>query len=613
MTIQNTTIRKVGPSQGNGFNTAFPFTFKVFTATDILVTYLDALGADSVLVLSTNYTVSLNADQNTSPGGSVTLLVAPATATYITLTSQVTNTQSLSLTNSGGFYPSSINDALDRIVIQVQQLAEQVTRAAKAPLSGIGALTPSSLVFGVDATGTPILLQLANISLSVVSTFMSGLLGLTSAAAVKTALSVQSDLQTQANTAVLTTGTATAYVATPSPAIATPIANTRLRLKLHLASGATPTLTIGTVTAALQQYDATGALVTATLGLSQLTDVEYNGAVYVVLDPLTPVILTPVIKQIQPITASVAAGSMTCTLNPTSLDFRSATLTSWAVNNRVVAAAISIVVPSTATLGTVSAQQSRLVLLALDNAGTPVLGVTSMVGGENLDETTLMTTNAIGTSCTFTGAIAVTTGILTLSAIGTGTFALGQSLAGTGVPSGTYVKALLTGTLGAAASTYSTNITTAVASTTLTGSAGAGVYTTTAVTASPFRVVGYIESTQATAGTWATAPSTIQGQGGQALTAMSSLGYGQTWQVFTYASSGAQRNLGQTYTNSAGKPIMVSYSTNQYVTVIVSGITIMYGSGYNSAAPVYCFIVPAGATYSISATYVAGYVWAELR
>jgi hypothetical protein len=92
--------------------------------------------------------------------------------------------------------------------------------------------------------------------------------------------------QTQLYTAFTTTGTSTAYVATPSPAIATPAANARLRLKFHLASGATPTLTVGTVTAALQQYDGTGTLVAATLGINQLADVEYNGTVYVVINPL---------------------------------------------------------------------------------------------------------------------------------------------------------------------------------------------------------------------------------------------------------------------------------------------------------------------------------------
>jgi len=138
MTIQNTTIRKAGPSQGNGVNTLFPFTFKVFVTTDVLVTYLNSVSAQSSLVLGSDYSISLNADQNAAPGGVVTLLWTPAAATYITLTSQVANTQNLALTNSGGFYPQSINDALDRVVIQVQQLAEQMSRTFQISVSSIG-------------------------------------------------------------------------------------------------------------------------------------------------------------------------------------------------------------------------------------------------------------------------------------------------------------------------------------------------------------------------------------------------------------------------------------------------------------------------------------------
>jgi len=138
MTIQNTTIRKAGPSLGNGINTLFPFTFKVFTATDVLVTYLNSVSAQSSLVLGSDYSITLNADQNAAPGGVVTLSWPPGAATYITLTSQVANTQNLALTNSGGFYPQSINEALDRIVIQVQQVAEELSRTFKISVSSIG-------------------------------------------------------------------------------------------------------------------------------------------------------------------------------------------------------------------------------------------------------------------------------------------------------------------------------------------------------------------------------------------------------------------------------------------------------------------------------------------
>ena len=221
MTIQNTTIRKAGPSQGNGVTTVFPFTFKVFTTADILVTYLDASGVESVLVLTTNYTVSLNADQNTSPGGSVTLLVAPATATYITLTSQLANTQTLALTNSGGFYPESINNALDRTVIEIQQLAEQASRAVTIPKSSTASpLLPgpaANNVLGWDSTASalvnyPILSSVvsgfivSNTTLSVPSQFATINLALTYLATLRITQGAIVTIQVADGTYNLTSG-----------------------------------------------------------------------------------------------------------------------------------------------------------------------------------------------------------------------------------------------------------------------------------------------------------------------------------------------------------------------------------------------------------------------
>lgn len=147
MTVQNTSIRKAGPSACNGITTAFPFTFKVFLTSDVVVTYTNLSAVEVTLTLGTDYTVALNSDQNTTPGGTVTLLTAPASGTYITLTSAITNTQNLALTNAGGFYPTSINDALDRVVILIQQLAEQVSRSVKVSVSST--TNPDQLVSSV--------------------------------------------------------------------------------------------------------------------------------------------------------------------------------------------------------------------------------------------------------------------------------------------------------------------------------------------------------------------------------------------------------------------------------------------------------------------------------
>jgi hypothetical protein len=113
---------------------------------------------------------------------------------------------------------------------------------------------------------------------------------------------------------------------------------------------------------------------------------------------------------IQPITASVAANALTITLNPTSLNFRSSTLGSGTVNTRIISSAISVVVPSGATLGTVNATASRLVVLAIDNAGTVELAVVNISGGNQLDETNLITTTTISSGATSASTVYSTTG-----------------------------------------------------------------------------------------------------------------------------------------------------------------------------------------------------------
>ena len=257
-------------------------------------------------------------------------------------------------------------------------------------------------------------------------------------------------------------------------------------------------------------------------------------------------IVTPnVTDSIQPITASVASSALTVTLNPTSLAFRSATLTSGTVNTRQVPNAISVVVPASATLGTVSAQQSRIVVLALDNAGTVELAVVNISGGVNLTETNLITTTAISAGST------------------------------------------------SASTVYSTNARTSV----------------------PYRVVGYVESTQATAGTWATTPSTLQGQGGQALSAMSSIGYGQTWQSVT-------RTSGTTYYNTTGRPIFFTCytagsgtGTNIQANINGSGNFIIGYCNLPSGVAVTegHTLIPAGASYVITVASGALTAAYELR
>lgn len=144
--------------------------------------------------------------------------------------------------------------------------------------------------------------------------------------------------------------------------------------------------------------------------------------------------------QIQTVSATVASNALTVTLNPTSLDFRSSTLTSGTVNTRTVGSAISVVVPSGATLGTANGKSARLVLLAIDNAGTVELAITNLNGSPNLDETTRISTTAISTAADNTGVIYSTTARTSVPFRVVGFVDITEATAGTWVTAPTQVQ-----------------------------------------------------------------------------------------------------------------------------------------------------------------------------
>lgn len=99
--------------------------------------------------------------------------------------------------------------------------------------------------------------------------------------------------------------------------------------------------------------------------------------------------------QIQPISASVGSNALTISASALSLDFRSTTLTSGTVTT-VSGTPSNLVISSGSTLGTVNATAARIAVLAMNNAGTIELAVVNLAGGNNLDETTLISTTAEG-------------------------------------------------------------------------------------------------------------------------------------------------------------------------------------------------------------------------
>ena len=176
------------------------------------------------------------------------------------------------------------------------------------------------------------------------------------------------------------------------------IVNERFRVKFNASSGVAPTLALNGLTAKnLKQFNASGVKIPAIVYANQLADVEYDGTDYVVLDSIQP------LGQLQPIGVTQSAGAMTITLNPTTLDFRNSTV-DLASGNTVttlsVSTAITLTIPSTATLGTVSAVASKLLLLAINNAGTIELAVCNAWNNTNLNEASTINTTTISTGAT---------------------------------------------------------------------------------------------------------------------------------------------------------------------------------------------------------------------
>lgn len=101
-------------------------------------------------------------------------------------------------------------------------------------------------------------------------------------------------------------------------------------------------------------------------------------------------------SKIQPITASVGSNALTVTINPTVVDFRSSTLGSGTVTTVAIPTAISMTVSSGSTLGTTSAIQSDIAVLAINNAGVAEVAVVNTNGGFDLSESGIISTTAEG-------------------------------------------------------------------------------------------------------------------------------------------------------------------------------------------------------------------------
>ena len=157
MTVSSTTNK--ASYSGNGTTTAFTVPFYFLESADLQV-ILRSGTTETVQTLTTNYTV---AGAGVSSGGTVTMLVAPAASTTLTILRNAAATQETDLLPNDRLPAESLETALDKLTMLVQQLDEETGRSLKYPASDTtaSAQLPASTAraskfLSFDASGNPV-------------------------------------------------------------------------------------------------------------------------------------------------------------------------------------------------------------------------------------------------------------------------------------------------------------------------------------------------------------------------------------------------------------------------------------------------------------------------
>lgn len=260
-------------------------------------------------------------------------------------------------------------------------------------------------------------------------------------------LPTPSRLQSALNTRAMAGGTADALTASFTPAItAYPAAPSTLSVMVRAATAnltTTPTISFDGLAAKTIVKGANQPLSAGDIaGAGHWLHLDYDPTLDKVVLQNPAVSAPPRQASLASVSASVAANELTLGVAADTREFRNATLTNGTPNTRTFGA-LSLVVPSGATLGTVSGQSARLILIEIDNAGTVELAVANLAGGLNLDETTLLSTTAISGAADSANVVYSTTartnvpfrvaGFIDISEAAAGTWATAPTLVqGTG-------------------------------------------------------------------------------------------------------------------------------------------------------------------------------------
>lgn len=272
---------------GNGTTMEFSFPNRFLADSDLVVLEVnDTTGVETPKTLTTHYTVTGAGD---AAGGTITMLVAPATGVTLVIYRDPTLTQPIDLVNGDPLdVDAGIERGFDRSTLQIQRVRDLIDRTMRLPEGDTGftaadmelpaKVDRASLLLGFDADGKPI--ASAGTGGTTTSAFMATVVDDLTAAAALSTLGFSSFAQTlrddDTSNDMLTTLTATRSEAS---AVAVPVLN-KLRevvsVKDFGAVGDGVTDDKAAIQAALDSLGTDGGVVMVPNGMRCVVDTTLN-------------------------------------------------------------------------------------------------------------------------------------------------------------------------------------------------------------------------------------------------------------------------------------------------------------------------------------------------
>lgn len=138
MTISTTTSEIA--YNGNGITTVFPIPFRFLTNADIVVVGVSSAGISTTKVFTTDYTLT---GAGAEAGGTVTMLVAPASDTRLIIYRDTAVVQETDYISGDPFPAETHERALDRLTMIAQEIIPRSTRSIRVPVGDSASLNPT--------------------------------------------------------------------------------------------------------------------------------------------------------------------------------------------------------------------------------------------------------------------------------------------------------------------------------------------------------------------------------------------------------------------------------------------------------------------------------------